>query len=111
MDRPTGRVIRRIPTDRPGELVHFDVKKLGRIPDGGGWRVHGREATRKGKEKRSRGVAKVHSAIDAYSRLAYSEIHDDEKGPTCAGFWNRAASFSVDCPADTFSPRRIRPAR
>ncbi|MBT8462513.1 MAG: IS481 family transposase [Gemmatimonadetes bacterium] len=93
MDRPTGQVIRRIHTDRPGELVHVDVKKLGRIPDGGGWRVHGREATRKGREERSRGVAKVHSAIDAYSRLAYSEIHDDEKGATCAGFWIRAQAF------------------
>ena len=41
MDRPTGRVIRRIHTDHPGQLVHIDVKKLGRIPDGGGWRVHG----------------------------------------------------------------------
>ena len=35
----------------------------------------------------------MHSAIDAYSRLAYSEIHDDEKGPTCAAFWNRAREF------------------
>jgi len=42
MDRPTGQVIRRIHTDRPGELVHVDVKKLGRIPPGGGWRAHGR---------------------------------------------------------------------
>ena len=41
-DRPTGRVIRRIDTNRPGELVHIDVKKLGRIPDGGGWWAHGR---------------------------------------------------------------------
>ena len=93
MDRPTGRVIRRIHTDRPGELVHVDVKKLGRIPDGGGWKIHGREAVRKGHEKRTRGVAKVHSAIDAHSRVAYSEIHDDEKGPTCAGFWRRARAF------------------
>jgi len=93
MDRPTGRVIRRIHTDRPGELVHVDVKKLGRIPDGGGWRVHGQAATRKGKEKRSRGMSCVHSAIDAFSRLAYSEIHDDERGPTCAGFFDRARDF------------------
>jgi transposase InsO family protein len=96
MDRPTGRVIRRIHTDRPGELIHIDVKKLGRIPDGGGWKIHGRAATRPGRERRSRGVAKVHSAIDAYSRLAYSEIHDDEKGPTCAGFFNRAREFFND---------------
>jgi len=93
LDRPTGRAIRRIHTTRPGELVHVDVKKLGRIPDGGGWRVLGREATRTGREQRSRGMSYVHSAIDAYSRLAYSEIHDDERGPTCAGFWERAAEF------------------
>ena len=93
MDRPTGRVIRRIHTDRPGELVHVDVKKLGRIPDGGGWRVRGRAAVRSGRDQRSRGMAYVHSAIDAHTRLAYSEIHDDERGPTCAAFWDRARSF------------------
>ena len=96
MDRPTGRVIRRIHTDRPGELVHVDVKKLGRIPDGGGWHTRGREVTRHGREQRSRGMACVHSAIDAHSRLAYSEIHDDEKGPTCAEFWTRARAFFAD---------------
>lgn len=96
MDRPTGRVIRRIHTDRPGELVHIDVKKLGRIPDGGGWRVHGRAAVRLGREQRSRGMSYVHSAIDAHSRLAFSEIHDDERGPTCAGFLERARAFFAD---------------
>jgi transposase InsO family protein len=93
LDRPTGRVIRRIHTDRPGELVHIDVKKLGRIPDGGGWRAHGREAVRAGRERRSRGMACVHSAVDACSRLAYSEIHDDERATTCAAFWLRAHAF------------------
>jgi transposase InsO family protein len=93
MDRPTGRVIRRIHTERPGELVHIDVKKLGRIPDGGGWRAHGRQAARPGRDQRSRGMSYVHSAIDAHSRLAYSEIHDDERGPTCAAFWTRAQAF------------------
>ena len=96
MDRPTGRVIRRIHTSRPGELVHVDVKKLGRIPDGGGWRVHGRAAVRPGRERRARGMSYVHSAIDAYSRLAYSEIHDDERGPTCAGFLQRALRFFAE---------------
>ena len=98
LDRPTGRVIRRIHTDRPGELVHIDVKKLGRIPDGGGWRVLGRNtATRSGKAKRARiGYAYVHSAIDAHSRLAFSEIHTDERGPTCAEFFNRAQAFFAD---------------
>jgi transposase InsO family protein len=93
LDRPTGRVIRRIHTTRPGELMHVDVKKLGRIPDGGGWRVHGRAAVRAGAERRSRGMSYVHSAIDAYSRLAYSEIHDDERGQTCAEFLERALGF------------------
>jgi transposase-like protein len=53
IDRPTGRVIRRIHTDRPGELVHVDVKKLGRIPDGGGWRAHGRAEVAPGRRLRS----------------------------------------------------------
>jgi transposase InsO family protein len=98
LDRPTGRVIRRIHTDHPGELVHVDVKKLGRIPDGGGWRVLGRDtATRSARAKRARiGYAYVHSAIDAHSRLAFSEIHTDERGPTCAGFFNRAQEFFAD---------------
>jgi transposase InsO family protein len=96
IDRPTGRVIRRIHTDRPGELVHVDVKKLGRIPDGGGWRVRGRAAVRAGRERRSRGMSYVHSAIDAHSRLAFSEIHNDERGPTCAGFFDRARAFFAD---------------
>ncbi len=89
MDRPTGQVIRRIHTDRPGELVHVDVKKLGRIPPGGGWRAHGR-----GNVVHHRvGYDFVHSAIDAHSRLAYSEILANEKGPSCAEFWNRARQF------------------
>lgn len=96
IDRPTGRVIRRITTTHAGELVHVDVKKLGRVPDGGGWRVHGRAATRSGHEQRTRGMSYVHSAIDAYSRLAYSEIHDDERGPTCAAFLERAFGFFRD---------------
>jgi transposase InsO family protein len=92
MDRPTGQVIRRIHTERPGELVHVDVKKLGRIPPGGGWRVHGRGNVVHHSKTRV-GYDYVHSAIDAHSRLAYSEILANEKGPTCAGFWNRAARF------------------
>lgn len=93
MDRPTGRVIRRIHTDHPGELVHVDVKKLGRIPDGGGWRFRGRAATGPTRRKTGRGMSYVHSAVDAYSRLAFSEIHNDERGPTCAGFIDRAREF------------------
>ncbi|HUA95988.1 MAG TPA: IS481 family transposase [Acidimicrobiales bacterium] len=92
MDRPSGRVIRRIQTDHPGELVHIDVKKLGRIPPGGGWRAHGRGNVAHQSTTRV-GYDFVHSAIDAHSRLAFSEVLSDEKGPTCAGFFERAQDF------------------
>jgi transposase InsO family protein len=95
MDRPTGRVIRRIHTSRPGELVHVDVKKLGRIPAGGGWRAHGRGNVAHHTTTRV-GYAYVHSAVDAYSRVAYSEILDDERAPTCAAFWRRAHAWFAD---------------
>jgi len=95
MDRPTGQVIRRIHTDRPGELVHVDVKKLGRIPPGGGWRMRGRENVEHHRKTRV-GYDYVHSAIDAHSRLAYSEILANEQGPTCAGFWERARDFFAE---------------
>jgi transposase InsO family protein len=95
MDRPTGQVIRRIHTDRPGELVHVDVKKLGRIPPGGGWRAHGRENVVDHHKTRV-GYDYVHSAIDAHSRLAYCEILANEQGVTCAGFWDRAHQFFND---------------
>jgi Integrase core domain. len=75
----------------PGDLVHVDVKKLGRIPDGGGHRTLGRA---KGVRNSSgTGYAYLHSAIDDHSRLAYSEIHADEKKETAAGFWERANAF------------------
>jgi transposase InsO family protein len=89
LDRPTGQVIRRIPTQRPGELVHVDIKKLGRIPTGGGWRAHGR-----GNVAHQRvGYAYVHSAVDAHSRVAYSEVLDDERAHTAIGFTHRAVDF------------------
>ena len=92
MDRPTGQVIRRVHTDRPGELVHVDVKKLGRIPPGGGWRAHGRGNDHTKGHSRV-GYDYIHTAIDAHSRLAFSEILANEQGPTCAGFWERAHAF------------------
>ncbi|MER5411259.1 IS481 family transposase, partial [Streptomyces sp. NPDC002769] len=91
LDRPTGQVIRRYERDRPGELVHVDVKKLGRIPDGGGHKALGRQAGRA--TRANMGFDYVHSAVDDHSRLAYSEIHPDEKVATCAGFLTRAAAF------------------
>lgn len=96
-DPVTGQVIRvtrrsanRYEHPHPGSLIHVDVKKLGRIPDGGGWRAHGRS-----EEVRGRGIGYdyVHTAIDDHSRLAYAEIHPDEKGATAAGFLARAAAF------------------
>jgi transposase InsO family protein len=79
---------------RPGELVHMDVKKIGKIPDGGGWRAHGRAIGSTGVKKRARiGYDYVHCLVDDHSRLAYSEILPDEQGPTCAAFLQRAASY------------------
>jgi transposase InsO family protein len=95
MDRPTGRVIRRYERSTPGELVHLDVKKLGRIPDGGGWKVHGRERVppTRARRKARTGYAFIHSAVDDHTRLAYSEVLADERKATAAGFWTRAAAF------------------
>ena len=97
IDRPTGRVIRRIETDRCGELVHIDVKKLARIPDGGGHRVHGRTGTRNGSmAKQGLGYTHIHTAIDAYSRLAYSEFAGIENTLNCVAFLDRAVAWFAD---------------
>jgi transposase InsO family protein len=101
LDPLTGQVLRaskatavRYERSRPGELVHMDVKKLGRIPDGGGWRALGRAARESTRSRSSKlGYDYVHSLVDDYSRLAYSEILPDEKGPTCAAFLDRAAAY------------------
>lgn len=90
MERTTRAVIR-YERERPGELVHLDVKKLGRIPEGGGKRFDpGFLETRSGKHRRGkRGFEYVHVAVDDHSRFAYAEILSDEKGPTTAGFLTR----------------------
>jgi transposase InsO family protein/transposase len=94
LDRPTGRVIRRYEREQPGELVHVDVKKLGRIPEGGGWHAQGRSyETRRRQKVQHVGYDFVHSCVDDHSRLAYCEILSDERGPTCAGFLRRAAAW------------------
>ena len=81
----------------PGAMIHVDVKKLGRIPPGGGWRLRGREATVAHKHKRIKtGYDYVHTAIDDHTRLAYSEIHADEKDATCAGFLHRALAWFAE---------------
>jgi len=95
LERRTGRVVRRIETTRPGELVHVDIKKQAKIPPGGGWKVNGmRGRIRNGQGGRPRlGYAYIHSAVDAYSRLAYSEVHANERAVTVIGFWRRARTF------------------
>lgn len=101
-DPMTGQVIRtskhtamRYERARPGELVHMDVKKLGKIPPGGGWRAHGRGAGNRDRTTKI-GYDYVHSLVDDHTRLAYSEILPDEKGPTCAAFLERAAAYFAD---------------
>lgn len=109
VDQATGLAVRRPAPVRyektsPGELVHLDIKKLGRIPDGGGWRAHGRGsapalAADRTKTRTRRqggpvgGYRYIHHAIDDYSRLIYSEILDDERKDTAAGFIQRANTF------------------
>jgi len=103
LDPMTGAVLRsskqtavRYERSHPGELVHMDVKKLGRIPDGGGWRAHGRGVNDAAKKKTPLGYDYVHSLVDDHSRLAYSEVLPDEKGATCAAFLARAATYFAD---------------
>jgi transposase InsO family protein len=95
MDRPTGQVIRRYEMSRPGELVHVDVKKLGRIPAGGGWRAHGRGNANDSKRTQV-GYAYIHSAVDAYSRVAYSETLANERADTAIGFITRATHWFAE---------------
>lgn len=89
MDRPTGEKVRRYQREHPGELVHLDVKKVGKIPTGGGWRVRGRGAVK----PRRIGYSYLHVAIDDASRVAFVEAHDDERAETLIGFWGRARRF------------------
>jgi transposase InsO family protein len=101
LDRRTGEPIRRYERQSPGSLVHVDVKKLGNIPDGGGWRYVGRKQGTRNKVatpgmNRSQahhpntGHAYVHSVLDDYSRVVYSEVHDDERRETAVAVLRRA---------------------
>ncbi len=89
IDRPTGRVIRRYERAHPGELIHLDIKKVGKIPPGGGWRVRGRANVK----SRRVGYTYLHCAVDDHSRVAYVEAHDNERADTLVGFWNRAQDW------------------
>jgi transposase InsO family protein len=93
LDRTT-RAIQRYERERPGELVHFDVKKVGKIPEGGGkrffdpgWAETGAGMNRPGRSRR--GYDYLHVAVDDHSRFAYVEALPDEKGPTAAAFLMR----------------------
>lgn len=97
LDRATGRVIRRYEHPAPGDLVHVDIKKLGRIPDGGGWKVHGRTIGNHNNNRSKPGYAYLHNAVDDHSRLAYTEIHRDERQDTAAAFWARANTYFASC--------------
>jgi Integrase core domain len=97
-DPMTGEVIRASKTttvhyerSRPGELVHMDIKKIGRIPAGGGWRAHGRQIGKTYLQKKARiGFDYIHSVVDDHSRYTYAEIDPDEKAATAAAFFDRA---------------------
>jgi transposase InsO family protein len=81
----------------PGDLVHVDIKKLGRIPDGGGHRFLGRAAGVRVKKGAKPGTAYIHHAMDDHSRLVYSEILADERKETASAFWTRANNYFNGC--------------
>jgi transposase InsO family protein len=109
IDRVTGEPARRYERSRPGEMIHVDVTKFGNIPDGGGWRFvgevqgnHNRQATRdrtgiKARRYRPKlGTCFVHTVIDDYSRVAYAEIHNDEKAITAVAVLYRAVAWFAE---------------
>lgn len=146
LDRATGDPVRAYEHPYPGSLVHVDVKKLGNIPDGGGWRYVGR---RQGEKNRSvtpeklkgksgnpkLGYAFMHTIIDDHSRVAYTEVHDDETAVTAVAVLHRAVEWFAErgvtierilsdnggayrsflwreaCEALSITPKRTRPYR
>jgi transposase InsO family protein len=96
LDRPTAVPVR-YERERPGELVHIDVKKLGRVRPGGGWKMLGRTyETRRDRTFGPGGYDFLHVAVDDHSRYAYVEVHPDERGSTCAGFLTRTAQHFAE---------------
>lgn len=107
LDRITGEPIRGYQQGRPGELFHMDVKKLGKVPDGGGWRYVGRQqggrnravtSARSGAAKSiSRqpliGTCYLHTVIDDHSRVAYVEARDDETKDTAVEVLRNAVAW------------------
>jgi transposase InsO family protein len=110
IDRATGEPIRRYEHEKPGDLIHVDIKKLGRVPDGGGWRYVGRQqggknraatALRTGAPKSKYrqplgGICYLHTVIDDHSRVAYVEAHDDETKETAAAVLRNAVAWFAD---------------
>ena len=110
LDRITGEPIRRYERDRPGELLHMDVKKLGKVPDGGGWRYVGRQQGLRNRAATSArtGAAKsiyrqpligtcyLHTVIDDHSRVAYVEARDDETKDTAVEVLRNAVAWFAD---------------
>ncbi len=102
LDRVTAVPVRRYERDHPGELVHVDVKKLGNIPDGGGWRTTGRAQGNHNKRATTSqrhgshpviGYGYLHTALDDHSRLACTEILADERKETAVAFLHRAYAW------------------
>ncbi|MFL6132633.1 MAG: IS481 family transposase [Nocardioidaceae bacterium] len=107
LDRVTGEPIRRYEHDHPGDLIHVDVKKLGKVPDGGGWRYVGRHQGKKNRSATSArtsgprnshgdpliGTCFLHTVIDDHSRVAYVEAHDDETKQTATAVLRNAVAW------------------
>jgi transposase InsO family protein len=110
VDRATGEPIRRYEHERPGDLLHMDVKKLGRVPDGGGWRYLGRPqgskhrsstAARTGKAKSKYGhpligTCFLHTVIDDHARVAYVEAREDETKETATEVLRNAVAWFAE---------------
>jgi transposase InsO family protein len=109
VDRATGEPIRRYEHERPGDLLHVDVKKLGNVPDGGGWRFLGKQQGDKNRSATARrtggwnqhyqpnlGTAYVHTVLDDHSRIAYAEIHDDETKETATAVLSNAIAWFAE---------------
>lgn len=107
IDRATGEPIRRYEHDKPGDLIHVDVKKLGRIPDGGGWRYVGRKQGNRNRaatpamprnkwRNPQLGTCYLHTVIDDHSRVAYVEAHDDQTKETAAEVLRNAVAWFAD---------------
>jgi transposase InsO family protein len=109
LDRATGEPIRRYEHEHPGDLIHVDVKKLGKVPDGGGWRYVGkrqgdrnraatvaRTGTPRNKHHPVIGICYLHTVIDDHSRVAYVEARDDETKETATEVLRNAVAWFAE---------------